>query len=669
MTLSLRAKFILISIVVQGLVLWALIWNSFRLMDEAVRKNSTRLAHEYAVTLNLSLSPYANSGNLHILNAFMSELLSDPRESLIRYVSVSDQTGKIILSVGVMPKDISALFKKFNVENTVSMKTELTGSVLNVTAPLMLQNNAIGSFNFGISTEDLLQTRSAILKQDILISLAGFLLGVLLLTLFTTGIGRRLRMLTLKSKKIAEGDFEELINERGGDELEVFSNALNTMSLALRERIAQLHRAEQSLIESEERFKTLFDTAPVSLMVTDSAGKLMAINQAWINTSGLPRDTVIGKHSSEIDFWQGQEERQRVATINEQQSIVQGEILGVNLPGGRSGEVAIWSSSLKLDGKKCQILALLDMTEELNSKRELESLNSTLENRVLERSSELALANKELLATLQTLKQTQNELIATEKMASLGSLVAGVAHELNTPIGNSLLASTTLIDRINEFERDMTKGVLLRSKLVVYLQEISQGCELIAGSLHRAANLINSFKQVAVDQTNDQRRFFDLQQVLQDILSTYAPRLRLANCTATLDVHGVFNLDSYPGSVGQVISNLINNALIHAFEGRDNGTIKIGATMLDEGWVEIDFSDNGVGMSDHVLRHVFDPFFTTKMGKGGSGLGMNIVYNIVLGMLGGRIDIQTAIGKGTSVKILLPLVAPIRERPPNIEII
>ena len=669
MTLSLRAKFILISIVVQGLVLWALIWNSFRLMDEAVRKNSTRLAHEYAVTLNLSLSPYANSGNLHILNAFMSELLSDPRESLIRYVSVSDQTGKIILSVGVMPKDISALFKKFNVENTVSMKTELTGSVLNVTAPLMLQNNAIGSFNFGISTEDLLQTRSAILKQDILISLAGFLLGVLLLTLFTTGIGRRLRMLTLKSKKIAEGDFEELINERGGDELEVFSNALNTMSLALRERIAQLHRAEQSLIESEERFKTLFDTAPVSLMVTDSAGKLMAINQAWINTSGLPRDTVIGKHSSEIDFWQGQEERQRVATINEQQSIVQGEILGVNLPGGRSGEVAIWSSSLKLDGKKCQILALLDMTEELNSKRELESLNSTLENRVLERSSELALANKELLATLQTLKQTQNELIATEKMASLGSLVAGVAHELNTPIGNSLLASTTLIDRINEFERDMTKGVLLRSKLVVYLQEISQGCELIAGSLHRAANLINSFKQVAVDQTNDQRRFFDLQQVLQDILSTYAPRLRLANCTATLDVHGVFNLDSYPGSVGQVISNLINNALIHAFEGRDNGTIKIGATMLDEGWVEIDFSDNGVGMSDHVLRHVFDPFFTTKMGKGGSGLGMNIVYNIVLGMLGGRIDIQTAIGKGTSVKILLPLVAPNRERPPSIEIV
>lgn len=669
MTLSLRAKFILISIVVQGLVLWALIWNSFRLMDEAVRKNSTRLAHEYAVTLNLSLSPYAISGNLKVLNTFMSELLSDPRDSLIRYVSVSDQTGKIILSVGVTPKDMSALFKKFNVENTVSMKTELTGSILNVEAPLMLQDSSIGTFNFGISTEDLLQTRSAILKQDILISLGGFLLGVLLLTLFTSSIGRRLNTLTIKSKKIAEGDFEELISERGGDELEVFANALNTTSLALRERIAQLHRAEQSLIESEERFKTLFDTAPVSLMVTDSAGKLMAINQAWINTSGLPRDTVIGKHSSEIDFWQGQEERQRVATINEQQSIVQGEILGVNLPGGRSGEVAIWSSSLKLDGKKCQILALLDMTEELNSKRELKSLNSTLENRVLERSSELALANKELLATLQTLKQTQNELIATEKMASLGSLVAGVAHELNTPIGNSLLASTTLIDRINEFERDMTKGVILRSKLVVYLQEISQGCELIAGSLHRAANLINSFKQVAVDQTNDQRRFFDLQQVLQDIVSTYAPRLRLANCTATLDVHGIFNLDSYPGSVGQVISNLINNALIHAFEGRDNGTIKIGATKLDEGWVEIDFSDNGVGMSEHVLRHVFDPFFTTKMGKGGSGLGMNIVYNIVLGMLGGRIDIQTAIGKGTSVKILLPLVAPTRERAPTIEII
>lgn len=669
MTLSLRAKFILISIVVQGLVLWALIWNSFRLMDEAVRKNSYRLAHEYAVTLNLSLSPYANSGNLKVLNAFMSELLSDPRESLIRYVTVSDQTGNLILSVGNIPKDMSALFQEINIENTSSMKTELTGSVLNVTAPLMLQNNAIGSFNFGISTEDLVQTRAAILKQDILISLAGFLLGVLLLTLFTSGIGRRLSTLTSKSKKIAEGNFEEVISERGGDELEVFSNALNSMSLALRERIAQLVNAEQRLLESEERFKILFDTAPVSLMVTDSEGKLLAINQAWINTSGLARDAVLGKLSSEIDIWCGHQERERLATIYEQQSIVQGEILAVHLSGGRSGEVAIWSSSLKLDGKKCQILALLDMTEELNSKRELKALNSTLENRVLERSSELALANKELLATLQTLKHTQNELIATEKMASLGSLVAGVAHELNTPIGNSLLASTTLIDRINEFERDMTNGVILRSKLVVYLQEISEGCELIAGSLHRAANLINSFKQVAVDQTNDQRRVFDLQQVLQDILSTFSPRLRRANCTATLDVQGIFNLDSYPGSVGQVISNLINNALIHAFEGRDSGAIEICAAKFDEAWVEIVFSDNGAGMSEHVLRHVFDPFFTTKMGKGGSGLGMNIVYNIVLGILGGRIDIQTAIGKGTSVKVLLPLIAPTRERPPSIEII
>ena len=662
MTLSLRAKFILISVAVQGLVLWALIWNSFRLMDEAVRKNATRLAHEYAVTLNLSLSPYANSGNLKILNAFMSELLSDPRDSLIRYVTVSDQTGKLILSVGKIPNDTPALFQKFNPENTASMKTELTGSVLNVTAPLMLQNNSIGSFNFGISTEDIEQTRSAILKQDILISIAGFLLGVLLLYFFTAGIGRRLSTLTRKSQKIAEGDFEEIVSERSGDELEVFSRTLNHMSLALRERIAQLVNAEQRLLESEERFKILFDTAPVSLMVTDDAGKFIAINQAWITTSGLARENVVGQPIAEIDFWRGPEEHQRVATINAQHKLVQGEVLSVNLAGGRFGEVAIWSSSLKLDGKKCQILALLDMTEELGSKRELNALNSTLENRVLERSSELALANKELLATLQTLKHTQSELIATEKMASLGSLVAGVAHELNTPIGNSLLASTTLLDRMNEFEQDLTKGAISRSKLVRYLHEISLGCELITGSLHRAANLINSFKQVAVDQTHDQRRVFDLQQVLQDILSAFAPRLRLANCTATLHVHGNFSLDSYPGSVGQVISNLINNALIHAFEGYDSGTIKISVTKLDEAWVEIDFSDNGAGMSDHVLRHVFDPFFTTKMGKGGSGLGMNIVYNIVLGVMGGRIDIQTAIGKGTSVKILLPLVAPTRER-------
>ncbi|NRR28956.1 PAS domain-containing sensor histidine kinase [Oxalobacteraceae bacterium] len=267
-------------------------------------------------------------------------------------------------------------------------------------------------------------------------------------------------------------------------------------------------------------------------------------------------------------------------------------------------------------------------------------------------------AHADLSAVLATLRQAQTNLITSEKMASLGALVAGIAHELNTPIGNSLLTATALADMVADFEKRLaSEGGVKRSTLEAHLADARHACKIMAGSLARAAELITSFKQVAVDQASGQRRPFHLDEVVHDTLATYAAQLRRANCEVVIDVEAGLVFDSYPGSVGQVLSNLINNAMLHAFEGRSRGRISVSAKSVGDS-VQLLFRDDGVGMSARTLHQIFDPFFTTKMGQGGSGLGMNIVYNIVTGVLKGTIGIESEPGQGSCVTLTLPLVVP-----------
>jgi len=659
--LSLRAKFLLLSAIVQALVVGLLIWNSLRIMDHVVSQNADRVAHEYAVTLNLSLGPYASHGRLAELRSYLDEMLADPADSFVRYIVILDQREQPLISTGVVPPGLTGLLRGDDVRLVRGSKTVLRGSTLHVRAPILLQDNQVGSLNFGLSTRELDQAQGEVLSQSGLISLAGFGIGLLMLYLFTHGIGKRLHGLTAQCQRLARGDYSTLLREHGGDEIEIVSRSLNTTNLALRSRIGELEQAERRLSESQARFKVLFDLAPVPLAVTDNNGLVVAANLALRRAFGETSDVAQGKSWREAGFWRDGGESRRVLELCRQQGTLQGDIAGVRLAGGGAGSVAVWSSSHSLDGDQAVIWALLDLTAELEAKRALEEGNASLESRVQERSQALENANHELSLTLDTLQRTQHDLLAAEKMASLGSLVAGIAHELNTPIGNSLLASTTLADRVGDFRRVIDDGALRRSSLMAHLDEMALASRLISGSLQKAANLIASFKQIAVDQTSDQRRVFDLLLAMQDTLTTYLPRLRRANCTATLTIPAELTMDTYPGSLYQVFSNLLNNALVHAFEQRDEGTITVTAADLGNGLVEIVFGDDGVGMSDEVLRHVFDPFFTTKMGQGGTGLGMNIVYNIVTGVLGGRIDIKTRPGLGTTVRIVIPRTAPVGE--------
>jgi signal transduction histidine kinase len=294
------------------------------------------------------------------------------------------------------------------------------------------------------------------------------------------------------------------------------------------------------------------------------------------------------------------------------------------------------------------------LQDELEAKHRYEAqileLNTTLEQRVSERTRELT----EAMAQLTT---AQDELVRAEKMSALGALVAGIAHELNTPIGNSLTVASTLQDHANEFALVMAKG-LTRSRLDEFVSSTRQGTGILMRSLHQAAELVSSFKQVAVDQTSLNRRKFGLNEMVHEILLTLGPSLRKTTHYVECQIASDITLDSYPGPLGQIVTNLVNNALLHAFDGRQNGLIKISALRVANRAVEICVSDNGCGIPASHLAKVFDPFFTTKLGKGGSGLGLNIVYNLASTTLGGSIRVQSITGAGASFILTLPLEAP-----------
>jgi len=655
--LSLRAKFLLLSAFVQAVVVALLIGNSLRLMTNAVSRNADRVAHEYAVNLNLTLTPYASSGRLGELHSYWSEMLSDPRDSFLRYIVILDAAGETVLEAGERPTFMPESLRKAHLGG---VRTAVEGNLLHAQAPLLLKDNQVGTLHFGLSTVDLVAARDDVLRQGGMIAALGFALALLLFIALTRGVGKRLGELASHSEKLAQGEFSQL-PERGGDELEVVTHSLNLMSAALRERIAQLEESQRRLSESEERFRTLFDMTPLPLSVSDPDGRIIGANQALARIFGTPLHELIGKRSDEVNFWASPNERQRIWNKFLLQGAVQGEVAEVMLPGERSGQVAIWSSSLLLDGRNAIIWALLDLTQEMSAKQQLRELNDALESRVRERSAALEQANRDLSNALETLQRTQHDLIAAEKMASLGSLVAGIAHELNTPIGNSLLASTALDDRVKDFKQTLADGSIRRSTLNNHLEEVQLACGLISSSLEKAAALIASFKQIAVDQTNDQRRRFRLQTVALDTAATYMPRLRRNAIQMEVDVPPELELDSYPGSLYQILNNLINNALMHAFEDRNCGHLWLSARAIEDEQIEIVFRDDGAGMSEEVLRHVFDPFFTTKMGNGGTGLGMNIVYNIVTGVMGGRITVDSMPAAGTTVRLIVPRISPQRD--------
>jgi len=289
---------------------------------------------------------------------------------------------------------------------------------------------------------------------------------------------------------------------------------------------------------------------------------------------------------------------------------------------------------------------------------EIRSLNAGLEQKVWQRTTSLATANAELEKALSTLQCMQEEMFRTEKMAALGYLVAGISHELNTPIGNCLMVASTLKQCCTELQAEISSSQPRRSVLLKLLAESEQGSDIMEKSLHRAAQLIQSFKQVSFDQATDHRRSFDLQKVLEEVVLTLEPTCKRSRHPLRCQLEPNITLDGYPGALAQIITNFVNNAITHAFPDLRPGEMSLRSRRLSAEKVEIIFNDNGVGISPQHQNQVFDPFFTTRLGQGGSGLGLHIVYNLVTTGLGGTISLESVVEQGTLFRIVIPHVAP-----------
>jgi signal transduction histidine kinase len=281
------------------------------------------------------------------------------------------------------------------------------------------------------------------------------------------------------------------------------------------------------------------------------------------------------------------------------------------------------------------------------------------ENAIAKRQAENELrASKERAEkALEDLREAQQNLIAAEKLAALGGLVAGVAHEVNNPIGISLTVASSFARRCDDFAREVDAGPLRRSRLEEFLDGGRDAANQLVANLQRAGELVQSFKQVAVDRSHAERRQFDLRESTDQIIASLRPVLKKSHVALIVEVPVGITMESYPGSYGQVLTNLFLNSVIHAFPNGRAGSIIVEARQVRDD-VDIFVSDDGIGMSEEIQRRALDPFFTTRRNEGGTGLGLHIIFNLVTQQLGGRLTFESRPGWGTRFRISVPRVAP-----------
>lgn len=418
----------------------------------------------------------------------------------------------------------------------------------------------------------------------------------------------------------------------------------------------ELEVQNRMLVQREQDLQMILDHVPAGIASFDAQSRLRYGNQLYAALFGAKPGDIVGKNVSQYVPKAALD-----ALLQQWNKCLGGERGGYRRTNQNpiTGESSIIDVQLVPefnDGKVKGLFGLvMDVTEKVAAEARFRELNDTLERRVEQRTHELE-------ATMERLHHSQEELVRSETRAALSSLVSSVSHELSTPLGNSLMTATTLVDQSKAFQKTIDRNQLKRSDLSAFVGMVHEGNDLMARNLQRASELLKSFRQVANDQASEERRCFDLATMVEEIVGTLKPSLKRHPQQIVLNIPDGIVMDSLPGPLGQVIINLINNAYLHAFDGRNDGVLSISADVVEDKKVMLRVADNGIGIPEENLARLFEPFFSTKKGKGGTGLGMSIVHNLVSKSLHGSITVYSQVGVGTRFEVLLALIAPVPDQ-------
>jgi PAS domain S-box-containing protein len=452
-------------------------------------------------------------------------------------------------------------------------------------------------------------------------------------------------------------DFEYQVRRRDGD-IRWLSDSATAVRDGLRRviryegtvrDITDQKRAEAALADSRRRLQEVIDTVPAVINVKTTDRRYVLMNRYMARIFAIDPEEAIGRTTSELMARYGGSKE----STNDNRVLATGRELGFYEEAylDHAGTLRHWmANKVPLRGPDGTVQNILTVALDIGDRKKSEH--------------EILKARDAAEAALKDLRETQASLIEAEKLAALGRLVAGVAHEVNNPVGISLTVASALQRRNEQFAAEFAQGDLRRSSLNEFLRINHEAAEQLVANLNRAAELVQSFKQVAVDRNFSDRRQFNLHDLTEQVVTSLRPGLGKQNLSLIVVCPDDLQMNSYPGPYGQVLTNLFVNALAHAFPpggmSKDNpGKMEIRIAPAGPDMVEIVFTDNGRGMSDDIRRRAFDPFFTTRRDQGGTGLGLHIVYNIVTGRLGGRISLTSQEGKGTQVRLLLPRIAPL----------
>jgi len=495
--------------------------------------------------------------------------------------------------------------------------------------------------------------------SQIIISL---LLSILILGLFHHVVIRHIvKMVDYIRTASPDGSEKPLMLDGRADrkqdhELDVLVDAFNFARAKTVSEFNARQAVNEKLAYERDFSKTVISYSNTVICCLNSDLTIDSSNAAGSELSGYSLDDIIGKDWLSIFVEDSQKEQ--LCTALKKYDSIEGVELQLNDSTGKNSTL-IWSFVPFYDAGTIRFMIGFgqDVTELKMAEQQLTVLNNQLEEKVIKRTESLKETNTKLAVAFEDLKYAQQSLVETEKLASLGRLVAGVAHEINTPIGISVTVNSALVTEHQKVDLLLTDGKLTKNTLEHFISRVGEATVLMGRTLETASDLVQNFKQVSADQVSSKRRVFDLKTMVSELLATLAPTYKQHQLEQSIP-EGI-SLDSYPGSLSQVVTNLTTNALTHGYHEEEKGEIQIEVGQLDEHKVQIKFSDNGKGIHAANIDKVFEPFFTTKRGAGGTGLGLNIVHNIVTSILGGKIWVSSQEGEGTYFTIDLPLVAPV----------